>query len=143
WPAPGPVLQGLATSRLARLLEPRSPPPAFSGCRPTVASGAWHCRALLDSVKSSFQVTRGSRRTAARAACSRPKAPTTTRTAAPLVTEEQKAVFRRALRRAREAAGQSQSGLSQTIGVSRSAVWQWEEGRATPTADNFAALQGE
>ena len=61
----------------------------------------------------------------------------------PLVTEEQKAVFRRALRRAREAAGQSQSGLSQTIGVSRSAVWQWEEGRAIPTEDNVAALERE
>lgn len=60
-----------------------------------------------------------------------------------LVTEEQKAVFRRALRRAREAAGQSQSALSQTIGVSRSAVWQWEEGRAVPTEENVAALERE
>jgi len=61
----------------------------------------------------------------------------------PLVTEERKAVFRRALRRAREAAGQSQSGLSQAIGVSRSAVWQWEEGRAVPTEGNVAALEQE
>ena len=60
-----------------------------------------------------------------------------------LVTDEQKAVFRRALRRAREAADQSQSGLSQKIGVSRSAVWQWEEGRAVPTEANVAALERE
>ena len=60
-----------------------------------------------------------------------------------VVTAEQKTAFRRALRRAREAAGQTQSGLSLKIGVSRSAVWQWEEGRAVPTEENVAALERE
>jgi transcriptional regulator with XRE-family HTH domain len=60
-----------------------------------------------------------------------------------VVTAEQKAAFRRALRRAREATGQTQSGLSLKIGVSRSAVWQWEEGRAVPTEENVAALERE
>jgi transcriptional regulator with XRE-family HTH domain len=58
-----------------------------------------------------------------------------------VVTAEQKAAFRRALRRAREAAGYSQSGLSLEIGVSRSAAWQWEQGRAVPTERNVAALE--
>ena len=58
-----------------------------------------------------------------------------------MVTAEQKTAFRRALRRAREAAGESQSGLSVKIGVSRSAVWQWETGRALPTEANVAALE--
>src|SRR6266545_7601747 len=96
WPAPGPVLQGPAISRLARLLEPRVPPPTVSGSRPTVASGARHCRAWLVSVKRCLHVTTDGRRMAAHAACSPSKAPTTTRTAGPLVTEEQKVVFRRA-----------------------------------------------
>jgi transcriptional regulator with XRE-family HTH domain len=60
-----------------------------------------------------------------------------------MMTAEQKASFRRGLRRAREAAGYSQSGLSLKIGVSRSAVWQWEGGRAVPTEENVAALERE
>jgi transcriptional regulator with XRE-family HTH domain len=69
--------------------------------------------------------------------------PTTTGDSDRMATEEQKAAFRRALRRAREAAGHTQMGLSLTIGVSRSAVWQWEEGKVTPTEDNVAALEKE
>ena len=58
-----------------------------------------------------------------------------------MATDTQKAAFRRALRRAREAGGHSQMGLSLAIGVSRSAVWQWEEGRALPTEANVAMLE--
>ena len=60
-----------------------------------------------------------------------------------MATEQQKAVFRRALRRAREAAGQSQSALSLNLGLSRSAVWQWEGGRAIPDETHVAALERE
>jgi transcriptional regulator with XRE-family HTH domain len=60
-----------------------------------------------------------------------------------MATEEQKAAFRRRLRQEREAAGQTQMGLSLKIGVSRSAVWQWEEGRSVPTEANVAALEKE
>ena len=60
-----------------------------------------------------------------------------------MVTAQQKTAFRRALRRAREAAGQTQSGLSGKLGVSRSAVWQWEQGKAVPTERNVATLEQE
>jgi transcriptional regulator with XRE-family HTH domain len=60
-----------------------------------------------------------------------------------MATDEQKAAFRRRLRQEREAARQTQMGLSLKIGVSRSAVWQWEEGRAVPTEENVAALERE
>jgi transcriptional regulator with XRE-family HTH domain len=60
-----------------------------------------------------------------------------------VATEQQKAVFRRALRRAREAAGQSQSALARNLGLSRSAVWQWEGGRAIPDEAHVAALERE
>ena len=60
-----------------------------------------------------------------------------------MATEEQKAAFRRRLRQEREAAGQTQMGLSLKIGVSRSAVWQWEEGKSVPTEANVAALEKE
>jgi transcriptional regulator with XRE-family HTH domain len=69
-----------------------------------------------------------------------PQATTATRTAS-VVTQQQKTAFRRALRRAREAAGESQSGLSQTLGLSRSAVWQWENGETVPTPDNVATVE--
>ena len=58
-----------------------------------------------------------------------------------MATDEQKAAFRRRLRQEREAAGQTQMGLSLKIGVSRSAVWQWEEGKSVPTEANVAALE--
>jgi transcriptional regulator with XRE-family HTH domain len=60
-----------------------------------------------------------------------------------MATKEQKAAFRRRLRQEREAAGQTQMGLSLHIGVSRSAVWQWEEGKSVPTEANVAALEKE
>jgi len=60
-----------------------------------------------------------------------------------MATDEQKAAFRRRLRQEREAAGQTQMGLSLKIGVSRSAVWQWEEGKSVPTEANVAALEKE
>jgi transcriptional regulator with XRE-family HTH domain len=68
------------------------------------------------------------------------KQPTATK-AASVVTQQQKTAFRRALRRAREAAGESQSGLSQKLGLSRSAVWQWENGETVPTPDNVATVE--
>ena len=58
-----------------------------------------------------------------------------------MATEEQKAAFRRRLRQEREAARHTQMGLSLKIGVSRSAVWQWEEGKSVPTEANVAALE--
>jgi transcriptional regulator with XRE-family HTH domain len=70
-----------------------------------------------------------------------PQATTATRTASVVVTQQQKTAFRRALRRAREAAGESQSGLSQKLGLSRSAVWQWENGETVPTPDNVATVE--
>jgi transcriptional regulator with XRE-family HTH domain len=69
-----------------------------------------------------------------------PQATTATRTGW-VVTQQQKTAFRRALRRAREAAGESQSGLSQQLGLSRSAVWQWENGETVPTPDNVATVE--
>jgi transcriptional regulator with XRE-family HTH domain len=60
-----------------------------------------------------------------------------------MATQEQKAAFRRRLRQEREAAEQTQMGLSLKIGVSRSAVWQWEEGKSVPTETNVAALEKE
>ncbi len=60
-----------------------------------------------------------------------------------MATDEQKAAFRRRLRQEREAAEQTQMGLSLKIGVSRSAVWQWEEGKSVPTEANVAALEKE
>jgi len=47
------------------------------------------------------------------------------------------------LRRAREAVGQTQLGLSRAIGVTRSAVWQWEQGRAIPRPGAVAAVERE
>jgi transcriptional regulator with XRE-family HTH domain len=61
----------------------------------------------------------------------------------PGVTDEQRDAFRRALRRAREAVGQTQLGLSRAIGVTRSAVWQWEQGRAIPRPGAVAAVEHE
>jgi transcriptional regulator with XRE-family HTH domain len=61
----------------------------------------------------------------------------------PSVTDEQRDAFRRALRRAREAVGQTQLGLSRAIGVTRSAVWQWEQGRAIPRPGAVAAVERE
>lgn len=39
----------------------------------------------------------------------------------------------------REYAGYSQSKLARTIGITRSAVWQWEDGETVPGARNLAA----
>jgi transcriptional regulator with XRE-family HTH domain len=56
-------------------------------------------------------------------------------------TEAQREAFRKALRRAREEHGLSKRGLAQRIGVSQSAVWQWEEGRVAPRAQLIAVLE--
>jgi transcriptional regulator with XRE-family HTH domain len=44
------------------------------------------------------------------------------------------------LARWREAKGWTQQELADRIGVSRTAVTQWESGRTTPTANNLAAV---
>jgi transcriptional regulator with XRE-family HTH domain len=56
-------------------------------------------------------------------------------------TETQREVFRKALRRAREARGYSKRGLAHKLGVTQSAVWQWEEGRTSPRPETAAALE--
>src|SRR6266498_4722667 len=56
-------------------------------------------------------------------------------------TETQREVFRKALRRAREARGLSKRGLALKVGVTQSAVWQWEEGRVAPRPETAATLE--
>jgi transcriptional regulator with XRE-family HTH domain len=56
-------------------------------------------------------------------------------------TETQREAFRKALRRAREASGLSKRGLALQIGVTQSAVWQWEEGKTSPRPEMAAALE--
>jgi transcriptional regulator with XRE-family HTH domain len=56
-------------------------------------------------------------------------------------TETQREVFRKALRRAREARGLSKRGLARKVGVTQSAVWQWEEGKTAPRPETAAALE--
>jgi transcriptional regulator with XRE-family HTH domain len=56
-------------------------------------------------------------------------------------TETQREAFRKALRRAREARGLSKRGLAHKLGVTQSAVWQWEEGKTSPRPELAAALE--
>jgi transcriptional regulator with XRE-family HTH domain len=56
-------------------------------------------------------------------------------------TETQREAFRKALRRAREACGLSKRGLALKLGVTQSAVWQWEEGKTSPRPELAAALE--
>jgi transcriptional regulator with XRE-family HTH domain len=56
-------------------------------------------------------------------------------------TESQREAFRKALRRAREEHGLSKRGLALRIGVTQSAVWQWEEGRVSPRPELLAVLE--
>jgi transcriptional regulator with XRE-family HTH domain len=56
-------------------------------------------------------------------------------------TETQRDVFRKALRRAREARGLSKRGLARKVGVTQSAVWQWEEGKVAPRPEAAVALE--
>jgi transcriptional regulator with XRE-family HTH domain len=56
-------------------------------------------------------------------------------------TESQREAFRKALRRAREEHGLSKRGLALKIGVTQSAVWQWEEGRVSPRPELLAVLE--
>jgi transcriptional regulator with XRE-family HTH domain len=56
-------------------------------------------------------------------------------------TETQREVFRKALRRAREARGLSKRGLARKVGVTQSAVWQWEEGKTAPRPETAATLE--
>jgi transcriptional regulator with XRE-family HTH domain len=60
-----------------------------------------------------------------------------------VVTQVQRDAFRLALRRAREDAGLSQRALSRALGLSNSAVWQWEQGQAIPRPDVVAAVEKE
>ena len=106
-------------------------------------SNVSQCRASLVSVKHPPAPARDARRRLANKACSWRVVTDGDWGGSQVVTAQQKTAFRRALRRAREAAGQTQSGLSLKIGVSRSAVWQWEGGRAVPTEENVATLERE
>lgn len=56
-------------------------------------------------------------------------------------TESQREAFRKVLRRAREEHGLSKRGLALKIGVTQSAVWQWEEGRVSPRPELVAVLE--
>jgi len=56
-------------------------------------------------------------------------------------TEAQRDAFRKALRRARDEHGLSKRGLALKIGVTQSAVWQWEEGRVSPRPELLAVLE--
>ena len=56
-------------------------------------------------------------------------------------TETQRDVFRKALRRAREARGLSKRGLARKVGVTQSAVWQWEEGKTAPRPETAGAIE--
>jgi transcriptional regulator with XRE-family HTH domain len=58
-----------------------------------------------------------------------------------VATEPQREAFRKALRRAREASGLSKRGLALRVGVTQSAVWQWEEGKTSPRPEMAAALE--
>jgi transcriptional regulator with XRE-family HTH domain len=59
----------------------------------------------------------------------------------PVPTPAQRDQFRKALRRAREEAGLSMNALGRDLGVSQSAVWQWEDGKAAPRPEMLAKLE--
>jgi transcriptional regulator with XRE-family HTH domain len=54
---------------------------------------------------------------------------------------EQREVFRRALRRARQTSGLSQRAVGEAVGRTGSAVWQWEEGRGAPDEATVTKLE--
>jgi transcriptional regulator with XRE-family HTH domain len=58
-----------------------------------------------------------------------------------VATEEQREAFRQALRHTREQRGLTQRALSRIIGVTNSAVWQWEQGKAIPRPETVAHLE--
>jgi transcriptional regulator with XRE-family HTH domain len=58
-----------------------------------------------------------------------------------VATEEQREAFRQALRHARERRALTQRALSRIIGLTNSAVWQWEEGKAIPRPEIVAKLE--
>jgi transcriptional regulator with XRE-family HTH domain len=58
-----------------------------------------------------------------------------------LVSDEQRAIFRKALRGAREERSMSQRDLAAAMGVSPAAVAQWETGQAAPRVDTAVALE--
>jgi transcriptional regulator with XRE-family HTH domain len=60
---------------------------------------------------------------------------------ATVATEEQREAFRQALRHTREQRGLTQRALSRIIGLTNSAVWQWEQGRAIPRPEIVAKLE--
>jgi transcriptional regulator with XRE-family HTH domain len=58
-----------------------------------------------------------------------------------VATQEQREAFRQALRHTREQRGLTQRALSRTIGLTNSAVWQWEQGKAIPRPEIVAKLE--
>ena len=58
-----------------------------------------------------------------------------------MATEEQREAFRQALRHTREQRGLTQRALSRIIGLTNSAVWQWEQGKAIPRPEIVAKLE--
>jgi transcriptional regulator with XRE-family HTH domain len=56
-------------------------------------------------------------------------------------TQAQREAFRAVLRRVREECRLSKRGLALKVGVTQSAVWQWEEGRAAPRPETAATLE--
>jgi transcriptional regulator with XRE-family HTH domain len=60
---------------------------------------------------------------------------------ATVTTEEQREAFRQALRHTREQRGLTQRALSRIIGLTNSAVWQWEQGKAIPRPEIVAKLE--
>jgi transcriptional regulator with XRE-family HTH domain len=58
-----------------------------------------------------------------------------------VATDEQRKAFRQALRHTREQRGLTQRALSRTIGLTNSAVWQWEQGKAIPRPEIVAKLE--
>jgi transcriptional regulator with XRE-family HTH domain len=58
-----------------------------------------------------------------------------------VATEAQRKAFALGLRRAREDQGLSQAALGKSVGRSRGAVWQWEEGRTAPEPELVTELE--
>jgi transcriptional regulator with XRE-family HTH domain len=58
-----------------------------------------------------------------------------------VATDEQREAFRQALRHTREQRGLTQRALSRIIGLTNSAVWQWEQGKAIPRPEIVAKLE--
>lgn len=54
---------------------------------------------------------------------------------------DRREAFRHALRTAREAAGLSQRAVARVLGLTPSAVWHWEDGRAVPQPATLVRLE--